>query len=94
MNVFLTVIYGSNIGWPRKLTFDLEAEMLVIGLYMETSQCVLAHEQSRNRQYESSATLTPGAKQLKQCGKLNFSFHQIQQFYHLIEVGCRQSAFI
>lgn len=79
MNVVLTVIYGSNIGWPRKLTFDLEAEMLVIGLYMETSQCVLAHaQQSRNRQYESSATLTPGAKQLKQCGKLNFSFHQMQ----------------
>lgn len=45
MNVFLTVIYGSNIGWPRKLIFDLEAEMLVIGLYMETSQCVLAHVQ-------------------------------------------------
>lgn len=66
MNVFLTEIYRNSIGWPRKLTFDLEAEMLAIGLYLETSQCVLAHIQlSGNTQYESSATLTPGAKQLK-----------------------------
>jgi len=42
MKHVLPYVFDSNIGWPRKLTFDLEAEILVTALY-ETSQRVLAY---------------------------------------------------
>lgn len=45
LKTYMNVFFDSNISWPRKLTFDLEAEILLTGLYMESSQCVLAHAQ-------------------------------------------------
>jgi len=43
MKHVLPYVFDSNFGWPRKLAFDLEAEILVTGLYTETSQRVLAY---------------------------------------------------